>query len=281
MNEKPKISVVIPAYNAEKYLLATLESIKAQTYLPHEIILVDDGSRDKTVEIAQSFGIRVIEQANQGPATARNRGIFASQGDWVAFVDADDLWSPDKIQKTADYIIKNPQVDMISTSMFVGNEVTGWDQLDLSCKFNNSKPFFRQLYRRSFIATSTVVLRKSILVDAGGFNTNFKGPEDFDLWLRVALMNKTLHVMSDYLTYYRVHPNSLTADLKKPYADTKKVLSKYRKEASLSLFATRIAILNIVTMLNQIKLKQYPSALKFGFLTIKDLIVSPYEYYIY
>src|SRR4051812_13046945 len=98
---KPTISVVIPCYNGALYLRETLESALAQNYAPLEILVVDDGSEDDSAAIAESCGapVRVIRQPNQGESVARNRGIDEARGDWVAFLDADDLWEPEKLER--------------------------------------------------------------------------------------------------------------------------------------------------------------------------------------
>lgn len=101
MADSLDISVVIPCYNAAAFLSETVRSVLAQTMLPREVILVDDGSTDDSVSIAEAFGglVRVIRQRNQGESIARNRGIESALGEWVAFLDADDLWQPEKLEK--------------------------------------------------------------------------------------------------------------------------------------------------------------------------------------
>jgi glycosyltransferase involved in cell wall biosynthesis len=105
-----RISVVIPCYNAALYLEQTLRSVVAQTYAAHEVIVVDDGSTDESARIAESFAplVRVIRQTNHGESTARNRGIAESRGDWVALLDADDIWEPEKLQCQVDVVRQQP-----------------------------------------------------------------------------------------------------------------------------------------------------------------------------
>src|SRR5262249_59293001 len=101
MTESPTISVVIPCYNGARFLRETLASVLAQTLPPLEVLVIDDGSTDDSGAVAESFGppVRVIRQPNQGESVARNRGIEEAKGEWVGFLDADDLWNPDKLER--------------------------------------------------------------------------------------------------------------------------------------------------------------------------------------
>src|SRR3954451_23570366 len=107
--ELPLVSVIIPVHNGAKYLRAALESVFAQTYSPFEVIVVDDGSVDESGVIAQSFNdVRYIHQANQGVAAARNNGIGAARGEFLAFLDQDDLWTTEKLKLQMGYLMKDP-----------------------------------------------------------------------------------------------------------------------------------------------------------------------------
>ena len=113
------VSVVIPCYNGAKFIRQTLDSVLAQTVEPHEILVVDDGSTDESREIAQSYGppVRVIRQPNQGESVARNRGIEEARGDWIAFLDADDLWMPTKLERQIEVL--GPDIAWVHTNYHV------------------------------------------------------------------------------------------------------------------------------------------------------------------
>lgn len=115
---KPTVSVVIPCYNGAKYLRETLDSVLAQTYQVLEVLVIDDGSTDDSAAIAESYGppIRMIRQPNQGESIARNRGIEEAKGDWIAFLDADDLWLPSKIEQQIRFLEENDEVLCIHTA---------------------------------------------------------------------------------------------------------------------------------------------------------------------
>ncbi len=112
---KPLISVIIPVFNTEKYLAKAIESVLSQTLKPNEIIVVDDGSTDKSIEVARQFEppVRIISQANKGVGSARNVGTQAASCDFLAFLDADDFWTENKLEIQLSYLENNPKTDMI------------------------------------------------------------------------------------------------------------------------------------------------------------------------
>lgn len=120
MMDGPTVSVVIPVWNAARYLPQTLQSVLRQTRPPEEIVVVDDGSTDESAAVAEKFGtgVRVLRQDNRGESAARNRGIEAAQGDWIAFLDADDLWHPEKLARQLAAIQADPAVDCVHTNWY-------------------------------------------------------------------------------------------------------------------------------------------------------------------
>jgi glycosyltransferase involved in cell wall biosynthesis len=125
VSSSPSISVVIPCYNAERFLRETLESVLKQTFLPLEIIVIDDGSTDNSAAIAASFGgiVRVERQKNQGESVARNRGMDLARGEWVALLDADDLWHPLKLQKQVEaWRVRDPDTVLFYTDLYRFND---------------------------------------------------------------------------------------------------------------------------------------------------------------
>jgi len=120
MTDGPTVSVVIPVWNAARYLSETLRSVLRQTRPAEEIVVVDDGSTDESAAVAEEFGarVRVLRQENRGESAARNRGIEAAQGDWIAFLDADDLWHPDKLARQLAAVRADPAVDCVHTNWY-------------------------------------------------------------------------------------------------------------------------------------------------------------------
>ncbi len=196
----PTISVIIPAYNAGESIIPTLESILGQTVPPAEIIVIDDGSVDHTCEVVQRFAPRVtlLKRENGGPAAARHTGIQVSSGEWIAFLDADDIWLPKKLERQI------PQM-LDGISLVHCYEVDSGDDTELEMNFDN-------LWDHNYIGTSTVVLRKSAYEAVGGFNVErrFIGIEDYNLWLRLAHAGHKIVTVHEELILYTPAENSLS-----------------------------------------------------------------------
>lgn len=175
------ISVVIPAYNAGSLLGETLDSVLAQSAPAHEIVVVDDGSTDDTAEVAGRYGdaVRYLWQRNQGQAVARNTGIQAATGDWIALLDSDDLFLPDRLRRAQETIKADPRLIVVYSAFDYLYE-------DGSRSFFPAFPareLWPALRYRSPILPSTTTIRRSALLDAGGFRKVFI--EDWDLWFRL------------------------------------------------------------------------------------------------
>jgi glycosyltransferase involved in cell wall biosynthesis len=203
-----KISVVIPAYNAELHLRATLQSVLAQTVQPYEIIVVNDGSTDRTEEIALTFGssIRYIKQENQGLASARNAGIYTAAGDWIALLDSDDLMTPEKLSKQIALIDATPSLVLVY-SAFTFLYSDGSTEEAAVFPANKLWPALRY---RSPILPSTSMIRRSALLEIGGFNT--LPTEDWDLWFRLIrrYSAKAFQEIPESLLLYRQWENNLS-----------------------------------------------------------------------
>ena len=120
MIDYPTVDVIIPVYNRERFISHTLDSVLSQTYRNVEIVIVDDGSTDRSAEIIEPYlrhnNVKYIQQENQGPAAARNAGIVSCSGDLIAFLDSDDLWLPTKLEKQVDFLMRNPAIPLVHTS---------------------------------------------------------------------------------------------------------------------------------------------------------------------
>jgi glycosyltransferase involved in cell wall biosynthesis len=164
------VSAVIPAFNAEQFISETIESVLAQTYVIDEIIVVDDGSTDRTAEVAGAFPrTQVIRRPNGGQGAARNTGIHAATGEWIAFLDHDDLWVPSKTEVQLGYITQNAGV--IHANRF--------DPIS----------FGNLWHRQAHVSPSGAMVRKQALLDVGCFEESraVMGVEDLNLWLKIAL----------------------------------------------------------------------------------------------
>ena len=210
----PAISVVIPAHNAARTLERALGSVFIQGYQPLEVIVVDDGSRDGTAELASSYAdcnLRLLRLASCGGAAhARNQGIEAGHGELVAFLDADDEWAATKLIKQVGLLLANPAMDLV----FCGSTLIAPDGKDCGPLYPGRSPAsgtqaWRVLLAYNFIATPSVLVRRKALEAAGAFDTSLKVGEDQDMWIRLAIAGEIGYVDEALV---RVHetPNSLS-----------------------------------------------------------------------
>ncbi|MFM7427887.1 MAG: glycosyltransferase family 2 protein, partial [Elainella sp.] len=206
---RPRVSVVIPAYNCADYLPAAIESVLAQTYRDFEIIVVDDGSTDATPEVLHRYGNQLvaISQANQGVALARNHGIQIAQGEWVAFLDADDLFLPDKLAAQMALAEANPALGLIHS---------GWQRVDSQGRFLMDVEPWQQVpdltleswLRWKPVLPSAMLFRRDWLERSGGFDPRFPPAEDTELVLRLALMGCEAAWLRQITVKYRQHESS-------------------------------------------------------------------------
>ncbi len=217
-----KISVVIPTYNRLGYLREALESVLRQTHAADEILVVDDGSTDGTEAAISALPapIRYIRQKNAGPAAARNRGLREAKGDWIAFLDSDDLWVPTKLAEQMDFLEKNPEVDFLFAHMVnfgPAGEDTEPEILDQSvytyCRTHATdlRDFVNYLLRVNPVPTSTVIFRQSTIERVGYLREDIGYADDFQWWLRWALKTRC-GFLDRVLEKRRIHGSNIIGD---------------------------------------------------------------------
>ncbi len=212
----PAVSVVIPAHNAAPWLGDTLRSVLAQTYRDFEVIVVNDGSTDGTGTVIASFGqkIRCVEQPNQGLPAARNAGIRHALGDWIAFLDADDLWLKDKLERQMSLLTESQTLTWVYSEAYMFDDATGTTTSTLNAgRRLPDGQILRQLFLSNFIGTPTPVIRRDVFEDVGMFDeTIVPLGEDWDMWLRVAA-RCPVGLVRRPLARYRVRQASLSRSL--------------------------------------------------------------------
>jgi glycosyltransferase involved in cell wall biosynthesis len=209
----PLVSVVIPAYNAAQFLGDTIQSAKDQTLQDLEIIVVDDGSRDQTAAVAESYpGVRCIRQANQGVSAARNTGVNAASGEFIAFLDADDIWHRDKLRQQIDGMLAQPDID-ISRTHLCETPWTPAEDLEICQRTLISVDEALEItFLRPYFATSTVIVRHRAFDRVGGFDTALRVAEDINFFLRVVADAPRVLVCRNNLLFKRPVPDSLGAN---------------------------------------------------------------------
>ncbi len=179
-----KVSVIIPTYNRLEKLKRAVDSILEQTYKDFELIIVDDGSTDKTKEYFENFdAVKYIYQENKGVSSARNTGIKASEGEWLSFLDSDDEWLPRKLEKQIEFAENNENIKIIhSNEIWIRNGVR-------VNEMNKHKKLGGWIYQNSLplclISPSAVIIHSSVFNEKGLFDETYPYAEDYDLWLRL------------------------------------------------------------------------------------------------
>jgi glycosyltransferase involved in cell wall biosynthesis len=237
----PKVSVIVPVYNVEHYVGAAIQSVLEQTFQDFEILIIDDASPDQSIAVCRGFDddrIRIIQQANRGLAGARNTGIRNAQGEYLAFLDSDDLWTADKLEKHVAHLDRYPEVGLsYCRSAFIDQkgEPLHYHQMP---KLKDITPV-HLLCRNPVGNGSAPVIRKQTLDaiqfmdDLHGspevcyFDEHLRQSEDIECWLRIALKtNWILEGLPEPLTLYRVNVGGLSASLFKQLASWEKVIEK-------------------------------------------------------
>lgn len=207
----PKVSVVIPAYNTAPYLAEAIESVLQQTYQDFEILVVDDGSTDNTVQVASSYvpRIKLIEKENGGPASARNAGMRQAAGEYIAFLDSDDAWVQDKLAEQVELLERNTEIGLVFGEALMFRQIEGERQFGKVIGYTRS-PTLKSLLLGNFIPAQTVLFRRACLERVGYMKESAALPvaEDFEFWLRFA-KNYSLAGINRTLAYYRIHENNL------------------------------------------------------------------------
>lgn len=221
------VAAIIPTYNCGRYLPEAVESVRRQTYPISEIVIVDDGSNDGTEQIVSRLGsdIRYITQTNAGPSAARNNGVNAATSDWVAFLDADDIWLPEKTERQIELIEKHPELALVATNR---TEVDATGEVLLNSLFEKHrfKDCFEQLagdpipnalamlIRANFVPTSSALVNRKVFLELQGFNTNIRFSEDLELWCRIA-SSHPVGCLPTVQSLYRRHDSNAVGNIEK------------------------------------------------------------------
>lgn len=233
-----KVSVIIPTFNRAKYVGEAIESALGQTSPVYEILIVDDGSADNTREIVTAYGapVKYIYQENRGPAAARNTGLRHASGQYIAFLDSDDLWEPDKTAVQKDFLATYPQVDFVFGQMIVCKDTgleTEPEILDREAyeyfrdHYSNSDKACEYLLRANIIPTSSVMFRSACLSTIGYFREDLRCAEDYDYWLRFAF-HFTIGFLDHVVEKRRFQGDNIIGDYLLQYNSTLRVLEDFR-----------------------------------------------------
>lgn len=225
-NCSAKVSVIIPVYNGEKYISDAIESIEDQTYKNIEIIVIDDGSTDNTYNILKKYNnIKYVYQTNSGPAAARNHGIEISKGDFIAFLDCDDLYEKNKIEKQVIELISNREIDIVYNDVkMVDNNLDIIDILKPECVIEDRKNFLAMLLFRQLIPLPpSIMVRKRCFAEGIKYNQNYINAEDYDFIIKLAERYRFKYI-NEQLYIYRRHQENLTNNHKMQVRNEKNII---------------------------------------------------------
>lgn len=219
--EQELVSIIVPVYNNETFVRSAIESILAQTYKKTETIVIDDGSTDGTRNILESFKgkIKVVTQDNQGAAAARNLGAELAQGYWIAFLDSDDTWLPEKLERQISEIGKRNW--SYTDTQFMGGANDGLKDSQFTKKHEGN--VLRKLVQGNFISTSTVMIKSCVFKESGGFDISLRSIQDWELWTRISEKHEIAYI-NEPLVHYRVHSASISRNTQKTLPNHLKVI---------------------------------------------------------
>jgi glycosyltransferase involved in cell wall biosynthesis len=213
----PKVSVIIGTYNAVKYIEETIRSVLNQIYQDFELIVVDDGSTDKTVDKVKSLlkpPHQIIQKKNGGEASARNEGLCAAKGEYISFLDHDDLFVPDKLEKQVEFLDLNKDYGMIYGKyayILMQNEKNNWKNWDFSSTKGISGDIFIKQLINNNIHIITTMVRKECFEKVGLFDETMNYACDSDMWVRLSADYKIGYI-DETLAYYRLHDTNVSLD---------------------------------------------------------------------
>jgi len=219
VEKKPIVSVIIPTYNRSKFVKKAIDSVLAQMYKDYEIIVVDDGSTDNTKEVIEPYmdRIRYIYQENAGASAARNIGIKAAKGDWIAFLDSDDHWLPEKLFVQMAAIKRNPHIiaHMVNANTSNYGDPSGSSFLHCRFPFNKKEgiidaPFLPHFTYRTIALPPAVICRKDSAIKAGLFDESFLFGNDYDFMCRLALQGSWGYCWYELVNVYRRQEDTIS-----------------------------------------------------------------------
>lgn len=234
----------MPTHNRAKYIMQSINSILAQTYTDYEIIVIDDNSTDNTKEALKIYEgkIRYFFRGGHGAAASRNFGISQAQGEYIAFLDDDDLWLPQHLEINVSILEKNPAIAFVCGDAHVINE--HGEMKKTLIKPPELTETFETLLEGNFVLNLTSTIRKKIFLDYGGYDQKLVNKEDYDLWLRVAKNYKFKH-SGQISALYREHGHQLTSRLEAGLKDHQKILAKPEIIQGVSFFLKHRAFARI------------------------------------
>ncbi len=248
----PRVSVIVPAYNAAPFLRDALESVLRQTYADWEVVVVDDGSTDRTKDVVEACipafdgRLRYVYQENRGCAAARNTAIAVSSGELIALLDADDIWLEKRLESGVRVLDEHPEVGLVHAQVIrIDPEGNIIGKPPLPPEKYLSGRIAQHIYaRRAHLLVPTVLFRRCCVDAAGNFDESFRATEDRDLWFRIARSFDVAY-LNEVVAHYRVLPDSLSRDWERSRISQIQLLEKHFRAGQASLRDYRQGLANL------------------------------------
>lgn len=281
MSEERKlslVSVIIPCYNSAKYLGEAIQSALNQTYDNLEVLVVDDGSADDTSLVVERYKadkrLKYIRQENGGLSSARNLGIQNSSGNYLALLDADDVWEKELVATQVGVLDSENACGMVFTDFltFDENGVVALQRNSVIQNDLHSVNFTTLLQKNNFIYPSTVMIRKDIISESGKFDVMLRSAEDYDLWLRISRVAKILGI-NQPLVRIRQHSSNMSRNIRQMADNERLVIDKYRHIIPFYVYRRRMAKIYMINADRSVHLGE-----RFGAFTflLKGVVLWPF-----
>lgn len=227
-NGNPLISIITPTYNRSYYLSGAIDSVLDQTYGNFELIIVDDGSTDDTGTLVEPYlsdqRIKYFYQSNQGQSVARNKGISESNGEFICFLDSDNSWLPNKLERSLKEFWSFPNADIVYGDSILIDENSA--EIGRGTMKRYSGRITHHLLKDNIVSMNTTMTRRKCFDEMGCFNESDRVAEDYELWLRFSTKFEFRHI-SEYLGYYRIMEDQISSDKEKRFLGNERLLLKF------------------------------------------------------
>lgn len=227
---KPLISIITPTYNREDFLGQAIDSVLAQTYQNFEFFIIDDGSTDNTRSLVESYAdprIRYYHQENQGQSVARNLGLSMAKGDFICFLDSDNYWFTDKLEKNLNAFESNPEADIV-----YGDGVSIDEQGNEVSRVNmqrHSGRIAHLMLKDNFVSMNTTMARRRCFDEMGGFSGKRRVADDYDLWLKFSARYNYLYI-PEHMSYYRIMDDQISSDKVRRFATNEAIVLDFLRD---------------------------------------------------
>lgn len=227
---QPLVTIITPTYNREGFIGQSINSVLSQTYPNFELLIIDDGSTDRTQEVVAPYladgRVRFFSQENQGQSVARDRGLYEAKGGFVCFLDSDNAWFPDKLEKSLQVFEENPSVDIVYGDYMV-IDAEG-RELGVNRMKRYSGRITPMLIHDNFVSMNTTMTRRRCFEEMGGFESNDRLAEDYGLWLRFSTQY-TFHYLPAVLGFYRVMEDQISTDKESRFKANEQLILEFLK----------------------------------------------------